>query len=166
LNHGHIQQVAPPRELYARPVNAFVAGFIGSPPMNFIRGRLVDKGIEVGGIEVALPPQALASLKGGDREVLVGLRPESFTADPGKDGPLRGEIEVVEQLGAESYIYLRVPGLDVVEQGDRPIELAGSICARLNEPANVIAGEQISLGIRPELVRIFDEKTGASRLPA
>ncbi len=165
LNNGRIQQVAPPRELYSRPVNAFVAGFIGSPPMNFVRGRLTGVGIEIGCTELCLPNQIMASIKDGDRDVLVGLRPESLVAEPGSDGPLSGEIEVVEQLGAESYIYLRVPKLDVVEQSDRPVELAGSICARLNEPANISAGEQIGLSIRPNLVRIFDGKTGVSRLP-
>ncbi len=165
LNNGRIQQVAPPRELYAHPVNAFVAGFIGSPPMNFVRGRLTGAGIEIGCTELRLPSQIMATIKDGDRDVLVGLRPESFVAAPGGDGPLHGEIEVVEQLGAESYIYLRVPKLDVVEQSDRPVELAGSICVRLNEPTNISAGEQIGLSIRPELMRIFDAKTGASRLP-
>ena len=85
LNHGRIQQVAPPRELYAQPVNAFVAGFIGSPPMNFLRGRLTGAGIEIGCTELSLPNQIMASIKDGDRDVLVGLRPESFIAEPGSD---------------------------------------------------------------------------------
>ena len=50
LNQGSIQQVAPPRELYAHPANAFVAGFIGSPPMNFLRGRLAGDGLDLGGV--------------------------------------------------------------------------------------------------------------------
>ncbi len=165
LNHGRVQQVAPPRELYAHPVNAFVAGFIGSPPMNFIRGTIVADGVEIGGVRLNLPGEMMAKLKGGDRNVDVGLRPESFVAVQGEGGLLHGEIEVVEQLGAECFIYLRVPKLDVVEQSDRPIELAGSICARLSEPVNFAAGDPISLGIRPELIRIFDEKSGVSRLP-
>ena len=165
LNHGRIQQVAPPRELYAHPVNAFVAGFIGSPPMNFVRGRLTGAGVEIGGTELSLPNQLMASVKDGDRDVLVGLRPESFVAEPGRDGPLRGEIEVVEQLGAESYIYLRVPGSMSSSRVTVRSNWPGSICARLNEPANISAGEQIGLRIRPDLVRIFDGKTGVSRLP-
>ena len=63
LNHGKIQQVAPPRELYAQPVNAFVAGFIGSPPMNFLRGRLTGDGIDLGGIRLALPPACSLGLR-------------------------------------------------------------------------------------------------------
>jgi multiple sugar transport system ATP-binding protein len=164
LNHGHIQQVAPPRELYDHPANAFVAGFIGSPPMNFVRGRLENGGVTIGGARLALPSSVSGSIKGSEPEVLVGLRPESFLPTQEGSGLFRGEIEVVEQLGAESYVYLRVPNLDVVEQSDRPGELAGSICARLIEPTNLTAGERLSLDIRPELVRFFDVKTGDSRL--
>ena len=166
LNHGRIQQVAPPRELYAQPVNAFVAGFIGSPPMNFLRGRLVADGVDLGGTRLALPRDVLARVTPGDAAVLVGLRPESFAAAVAGGGALHGEVEVVEQLGAESYVYLRIQGLDVVEQTDRPAELAGSICARLNEEIELGAGDPISLNVRPELVRLFDDKTGVSRLSA
>jgi len=100
----------------------------------------------------------------GAPEVLVGLRPECFLAAGAKGGLLQGEVEVIEQLGAESYLYLRIRGLDVVEHNDRPGELAGAICARLNDPVEIKTGEPMSLGLRPELVRLFDEKTGISRL--
>ncbi|MFO1056535.1 MAG: sn-glycerol-3-phosphate ABC transporter ATP-binding protein UgpC [Dongiaceae bacterium] len=164
LNHGRIQQVAPPRELYAWPANAFVAGFIGSPPMNLLRGRLDGDGVALGGARLALPPALLARVAPGEPEVQVGLRPESFTLQPGGGGPLNGQIEVVEQLGAESYLYLRIAGVEVIEQSDRPGELTGSICVRLTEPADPKPGETVSLAVRPEQVRLFDGKTGASRL--
>ena len=159
-----LQQIGTPQEVYGRPANRFVAGFLGQPPMNFIRGRFEDGAVAMGGAKLALPASVSAAIKGSEPEVLVGLRPESFVPTQEGAGLFRGEIEVVEQLGAESYVYLRVPNLDVVEQGDRPVELAGSICARLNEPTNLIAGERVSLDIRPELVRFFDMKTGDSRL--
>jgi multiple sugar transport system ATP-binding protein len=164
LNQGRIQQVAPPRELYAQPANAFVAGFIGSPPMNFLRGRLVEDGVDLGGTRLLLPHGVRARVTPGAPEVLVGLRPECFLAAGPQGGLLQGEVEVIEQLGAESYLYLRIRGLDVVEHNDRPAELAGAICARLNDPVELKAGEPMSLGLRPELVRLFDEKTGISRL--
>jgi multiple sugar transport system ATP-binding protein len=168
LNHGRIQQVAPPRELYARPANAFVAGFIGSPPMNFLRGRLVAEGIDLGGSRLALPDALMARVTPGDAEVQVGLRPESFAmlpaGQPAGEGSLRGEVEVVEQLGAESYLYLRIQGLEVIEQSDRPGDLVGSICVRINEAADLRTGDPVSLAVRPELVRLFDDKTGAGRL--
>ena len=105
-----------------------------------------------------------ARVTAGAPEVLVGLRPECFLAAGDKGGLLQGEVEVIEQLGAESYLYLRIRGLDVVEHNDRPGELAGAICARLNDPVEIKTGEPMSLGLRPELVRLFDEKTGISRL--
>jgi multiple sugar transport system ATP-binding protein len=165
LNQGRIQQVAPPRLLYAWPANAFVAGFIGSPPMNLLRGRLAGDGVDLGGIRLTLPPALLARVTPGAPEVQVGLRPESFTLQP-EGAALRGQIEVVEQLGAESYLYLRVAGVEVIEQADRPGELTGSICVRLTEPADPQPGEAVSLAVRPEQVRLFDGQTGASRLPA
>src|SRR5262245_16476689 len=166
LNHGKIQQVAPPRELYAHPINAFVAGFIGSPPMNFLRGRLTDDGIDLGGIRLALPKSMLARVVPGEAEIVIGLRPECFVLSAGDRSLLHGEIEVVEQLGTETYVYLWIPDLEVIDQSDRPIELAGSICARLNEPADLKDGDQIAFNIRPELVRLFDKETGVSRLAA
>jgi multiple sugar transport system ATP-binding protein len=166
LNRGKIQQVAPPRELYAHPVNSFVAGFIGSPPMNFLRGRLTDDGIDLGGIRLALPKQMLARVAPGEAEITIGLRPECFVLAAGDRALLHGEIEVVEQLGTETYVYLWIPGIEVIDQSDRPVELAGSICARLNEPADLKDGDQIAFNIRPELVRLFDKETGVSRLAA
>ena len=59
-----------------------------------------------------------------------------------------------------------MPGLEVVEQSDRPAELTGSICARLNEAVDLRTGDRLALDLRPELLRLFDEKTGISRLNA
>jgi multiple sugar transport system ATP-binding protein len=164
LNKGRVQQVAPPHQLYMQPVNAFVAGFIGSPPMNFLRGRLTDAGVHLGPIEVTLPPEMMARVTPGAREVLVGVRPEGLVLAASKDDALTGEVEVAEELGAERYLYLHVAGLDVMEQSDRPAELAGSICARLNDPTMVAAGEIIALRSRPDTVCLFDEATGESRI--
>jgi multiple sugar transport system ATP-binding protein len=164
LNKGRVQQVAAPHRLYMHPVNAFVAGFIGSPPMNFLRGRLTDVGVHIGPIEVTLPPEMMARVTPGAREVLVGVRPEGLVLASSGGDALVGEVEVAEELGAERYLYLRAAGLDVVEQGDRPAELAGSICARLNDPAMVAAGETVALRPRPDTICLFDEATGESRI--
>jgi multiple sugar transport system ATP-binding protein len=134
--------------------------------MNFLRGRLAGDGLDLGGVHVGLPPAVRARVTPGAAEVLVGLRPECFLPAGAAGGLLQGEVEVVEQLGAESYLYLRIPGLDVVEQSDRPEELTGSICARLNEAVDIKTGDRLALDLRPELLRLFDEKTGISRLNA
>src|SRR4051794_27821236 len=80
LDRGVVQQVAHPQDLYAHPANAFVASFIGSPPMNFLKGRLGNGGIDLGVAVVPLAPATAAALQGGLGEITVGLRPEAFRA--------------------------------------------------------------------------------------
>jgi ABC-type sugar transport system ATPase subunit len=165
LDRGRIQQVAPPRQLYLDPVNSFVASFIGSPPMNFLRGRLRPGGVELGPHSIALPPEIMARVAPGPGELLVGLRPESLQLlEPGSPGALPAEIEVIEQLGAESYIYVRIPGVETVAFGDRPVELAGALCARVDGLLNLAVGERVALGLRPGLIRLFDAESGLRRL--
>jgi multiple sugar transport system ATP-binding protein len=119
MKHGRIQQVAEPMELYREPANMFVAGFIGSPPMNFIfgrvmqrDGRLVFEG-EGGGVLLDLTEQQCARLHDrlGDR-ICMGIRPEHLSVGVGEGRGLRNrllaEVEVAESLGAETNIYVRV----------------------------------------------------------
>jgi multiple sugar transport system ATP-binding protein len=162
LNHGRIQQVAPPRELYAQPVNAFVAGFIGSPPMNFLRGRLVTDGVDLGGTRLALPRDVLARVTPGDAQSWSGCGRRVSAAAVAGGGALHGEVEVVEQLGAESYVYLRIQGLDVVEQTDRPAELTGSICARTERRDRTWRRRPDSLNVRAELVRLLTTRQASA----
>jgi multiple sugar transport system ATP-binding protein len=167
LNHGRIQQVAPPRLLYQHPQNVFVASFIGSPPMNFFRGRLVEGGIELGPLSLALPASLRGRISGSGDRLLVGLRPEGFVVRPGASaspGGLAAEIEVSEEMGAETFVYLRAPSLDVVAFGEPPLGLADVLCARVDGTLDVRAGDRVALEVRPELVRLFDEETGRSRL--
>ena len=74
------------------------------------------------------------------------------------------EIEVIEQLGAESYVYVRISGVETIAFGDRAVELAGALCARVDGLLNLAVGERIALGLRPELVRLFDMESGERRL--
>ena len=165
LNEGRIQQVAPPRQLYLHPANLFVASFIGSPPMNFVKGRLRSGGIEVGPVAFDLPAEFMGRVMPGKSDILVGLRPESLQLlPPGKAEAFMAEIEVIEQLGAESYVYVRISGVETIAFGDRPVELAGALCARVDGLLNLAVGERIALGLRPELVRLFDMESGERRL--
>jgi len=165
LNEGRIQQVAPPRQLYLHPANLFVASFIGSPPMNFVKGRLHSGGIEVGPVAFDLPAEFMGRVMPGKSDILVGLRPESLQLlPPGKAEAFMAEIEVIEQLGAESYVYVRISGVETIAFGDRPVELAGALCARVDGLLNLAVGERIALGLRPELVRLFDMESGERRL--
>jgi len=102
LNHGVVEQVGTPRELYHAPVSRFVAGFIGSPRMNFLDvasagGRTTG----IGGLSLPAPP--------GEAPVAIGLRPEALTIVPAGQGNLQGVLERVEDLGHEHYAYVRLP---------------------------------------------------------
>ena len=124
LNAGIIQQLGMPQELYDTPANLFVAGFIGSPAMDFFRGRLVQVDgrlmVEMGdGSEakrLSLRGESAARLThmatATGNSVTVGIRPEDVRlAAPGETDTIDGTVEVVEHLGNELLVYLRVPGL-------------------------------------------------------
>ena len=96
-------------------------------------------------------------------QILLGLRPESFSIVTA-GGALQGEVEVVEQLGAESFLYLRLKGLDGGRAERSSERASGSVCARLNEMVDLGPGDRVSLAVQPDLVRLFDAKTGESRL--
>jgi multiple sugar transport system ATP-binding protein len=169
LNKGVIQQVDTPQGLYRGPANTFVASFIGSPPMNFIRGRLDDGAVQLGPYRIELPAELRPRVrkgKGGD--VLVGLRPEEFedarVDSSGATVVLPARIEITEQLGPETYAYFRVEGLDVVEIGDRPLDLGGALSARLDPRTSASPGESLRLVVNPEGLQLFDLETGESLL--
>ncbi len=115
LNGGYVQQVASPQEIYDHPANKFVAGFIGSPAMNFVTCTMEKGLLQAKGLRVRLPENQLknlASLEGS--QVDLGIRPEDILApsDPQaqgiKDSSVDCIIDVVEPMGAENYVYLKV----------------------------------------------------------
>lgn len=123
LRDGVLQQCAPPRELYRRPANVFVAGFIGSPAMNLFTVPIRDGRVSLGGYRVPLPPE----IAGAATELTIGIRPEQLRiADRG----VAVDVDFVEELGADTYLYgrttdpkqpvvARVPGGTDVARGDR-----------------------------------------------
>ena len=164
LNRGVVQQVATPQHLYLHPANLFVAGFIGSPAMNLVRGRLVDGELSLGQYRVLLPAELSARLTARVEVVVVGLRPEAFVQDETPDGPrLPAEIVVTEQLGPETVAFVRVPGLDVMDDvADRPATVAGTVATRLEGSFVGQAGDGIELGVRVDRIQLFDPATGLS----
>jgi multiple sugar transport system ATP-binding protein len=114
LKDGVLQQVGTPRELYREPANAFVAGFLGSPPMNLRTVSLVDGGAVLGGALVPLRPALLeAAHRAGLTTMVLGLRPESIGV--AADG-VRATVDLVEELGADAYLYCSLPGDDPHER--------------------------------------------------
>jgi len=107
MRDGVVQQFGTPREIYLNPANTFVARFIGTPPMNLIEGRIERGSLRIGEGTFALPPQ-LAAVVSGDQHVLVGIRPNAFTIVAGREHTLAGKVALVEHVGAESVIDVRL----------------------------------------------------------
>jgi multiple sugar transport system ATP-binding protein len=103
LKDGILQQVGTPRELYARPDNVFVAGFIGSPAMNLIPSDLVEGGVKFGEYLIPLTRDVAAGASG--KQVTVGVRPEDLEVSMTKDAGLPVTVDLVEELGADGYLY-------------------------------------------------------------
>jgi multiple sugar transport system ATP-binding protein len=127
MNKGRVQQVAPPQELYNSPKNRFVAGFIGSPPMNFIDGELVNRkgGLYFNtdeGIQVRIMDEVAEKVRNyTDKNVLLGLRPENihdklYASSATPDNTVTGRVEVVEPLGSTTYLYVTVGRTPLVAQ--------------------------------------------------
>jgi multiple sugar transport system ATP-binding protein len=141
MNHGRIEQAGAPLELYDRPANLFVAGFIGSPAMNMLAGRIKDGSfIDGGGTHWPLPP-AYAGREGA--EVVYGIRPEHLRLDP---NGIQARIQVVEPTGSETQVTLRI--------GE--ISLMGAFRER------IVANHGDVLAVSPDLplVHIFDKASG------
>lgn len=145
LNKGNVEQIGAPLELYNYPQNLFVAGFIGSPRMNFIDCKVVrtDRHEAIvalpGGTHVAVSVEA-GSAKPGD-EVILGIRPEHLVIS--KQG-FSGKVEVVEQLGDETFAYLDVPGTR-----------DGLLTVRLPVTTLVRLGDTLTLGVPKHSSHLF-----------
>lgn len=137
LNAGRVEQVGSPLELYHRPQNAFVAGFIGSPKMNFIKSSVVS--LQERGVEVALPGggTVIASVAAdgvatGD-QVKVGIRPEHLSVSA--EGQMTGVVEVIESLGESHFLYVRdANGTLVTVQGKGDTRLKNGDTIALEVP--------------------------------
>ena len=133
LNHGVVQQVDAPDVLYNRPANTFVASFIGSPSMNFVRARSDGRTISFGGFSLPLPESVVGRLRRKEGDMLVGLRPEHFSdarvGDRGAQLPVT--VEITEQLGSETLVYFRVDGVDAESIG----RVGGGARGRVRCPA-------------------------------
>jgi multiple sugar transport system ATP-binding protein len=180
MRSGVLQQVGAPGELYANPVNLFVAGFIGSPAMNFMPGELSGDSVKTPLGDLRLPDSvrgAVGSPDGG-RHVIVGIRPESFEDAELVGGDTRGrgmtfkaKIDLVEQLGAEQYAYFQLEHEGV--QSDELRELAedagadevpssgeGQIVARLESASGISRGADAELWLDLTKLQFFDPSDG------
>jgi ABC-type sugar transport system ATPase subunit len=139
MHHGVLQQVAPPLELYERPANQFVAGFIGSPAMNFLEGELARSGADC---VVKLPYGEIpvAGAEGPAGPVTLGIRPQDLSL--GAHG-VPGRVEVIEPMGWEAYAYVRAGDQRMV------VRLAGA------DARKVRAGDQVAMTVDPKRAYLF-----------
>jgi multiple sugar transport system ATP-binding protein len=146
MKGGHVQQLADPRTIYERPANMFVAGFIGSPAMNFIRGRLISDGtasrFESEGVVVPVSARETAV---GSRACFLGIRPEEFKLVDNDDVAIKGVIDVVEPTGPDTMVTVKV--------GEH------SIVARAEPRFQGRRGDQVRFGVDRQSINLFDAKT-------
>jgi multiple sugar transport system ATP-binding protein len=137
MRDGVLQQVAPPRELYEHPANLYVAGFVGSPRMNFIPVTIQGTTATASGFTVELPTAL------GVERATMGIRPEDLS-DRGQDGwpRVQMQVEVVEVLGSDQYLYGKIGRDDVI--------------ARVDPHLGVAAGDQVPLAVNLGHVHVFD----------
>ncbi len=154
MRNGFIQQVGSPMEVYNEPVNQFVAGFIGSPPMNFLNGRLVqDNGsyaVDVHGSQIPLSEaQGKPAESYTNKEVVLGIRPEDVLSADDAEGrnlsPFNATVEVLEPLGAEII-------LELSSQGQ-------SFTGRMGPQLNVKMHDEIPVYFDMARCHLFDPQT-------
>ena len=158
LKFGQLQQFSSPTELYDRPVNAFVAGFIGSPAMNLFATPVVSGGVNIAGTTVPLPRESMNQIAAAGLDtVTVGVRPEQLELR--RDGQGFGVvIELVEELGSESYVYARNSGPSVTGLDSTPVTFVARSATR--SPAKL--AETATMSVREgATVHLFHPGTGA-----
>jgi multiple sugar transport system ATP-binding protein len=184
MRAGVIQQVDAPKVLYEDPVNLFVAGFIGSPAMNFLPGRLEGNRLELPIGTTELPESIRSRIQSGDgqaRDVIAGLRPEHFEdaalADERQRGGMKFKttIDVVESMGSELYAYFDVEAKATESEelaalaedsglGELPGQGGGAthVVARLNSESHASAGNELELVLDTDQIKLFDPNGGRS----
>jgi multiple sugar transport system ATP-binding protein len=182
MRAGILQQVDSPRELYDNPRNIFVAGFIGSPAMNFFTGALENNAIRAPMGEIPLNDTLRRALEshGGQRQVVIGVRPEDFEdaefAPEGHEGwTFEAPIELTESMGSEIYAHFDFDQREELDSEElRELEAdagtsdvpsaggTGHAVARVDAASNVRAGERSKLWLNTEKIHLFDPSDGHS----
>jgi multiple sugar transport system ATP-binding protein len=181
MRAGVLQQVGPPSELYGHPANLFVAGFIGSPSMNFLPGELEGEGVKLPIGTLPLRPEVRDKLVADgrtNRRVVAGLRPEHFedAAVVGDHSPgvtFKAHIDVLESMGSEYYAYFELEGERVLSAeleelardagaADLPSSDATQIVARLDAASRARQGEDAELWFDARQLHLFDPETGSN----
>ncbi|HEY7068697.1 MAG TPA: sn-glycerol-3-phosphate ABC transporter ATP-binding protein UgpC [Acidimicrobiales bacterium] len=173
LRRGVLQQVATPRELYEQPVNMFVAGFIGSPPMNFIPGTVEGGKITLPFVSFDLPQEMREAV--GDRKgVYVAIRPERFEdanlVDESKRAggvTFRSTVDVIEWLGNEQFAYIPYEAAHELESELHELEreldserMRSQLVVALEPSSRIVDGTEAELWFDPRATHLFDPESG------
>ena len=164
MKDGWIQQIGAPKDIYDNPANVFVGGFIGTPPMNFINGRVGEDGVfecgnqKFGVVRLAVPEKQLALLQEKnfiDKDIILGIRPEAvFDSEEDMEKypqwVVERKVDVSELLGAESQITVKLPGTDRAGQ---------SLTAKVPARVDVHMGDTIRLALNMNKCHFFDPET-------
>jgi multiple sugar transport system ATP-binding protein len=147
MKDGHLQQVDTPLNLYDRPANLFVAGFIGSPQMNLIQATAVDGQAKIGQYLVPVDPTASNKMHGN---ITIGVRPEAWRKVSADEGGMPIDVTVIEELGADAFVY-------------GTSDVAGTpstVIVRVSGRDHVTKGEVMHVTTDPKHVHVFDTETG------
>ncbi|GAA4711978.1 sn-glycerol-3-phosphate ABC transporter ATP-binding protein UgpC [Nocardioides conyzicola] len=147
MKDGYLQQVDTPLGLYDKPVNLFVAGFIGSPAMNLLEAQAKDGKAQIGDYLVPVDPAAASKMEGN---ITVGVRPEAWRMVGNSEAGMPVRVTVVEDLGSDAFVY----GTSGVEG------TPNNIIIRVNGRDHVQKGETVYVTTDPENVHVFDTETG------
>ena len=164
MKDGWIQQIGAPKDIYDNPANVFVGGFIGTPPMNFINGRVGEDGVfecgnqKFGVVRLAVPEKQLALLQEKnfiDKDIILGIRPEAvFDSEEDMEQypqwVVERKVDVSELLGAESQITVKLPGTDRAGQ---------NLTAKVPARVDVHMGDTIKLALNMNKCHFFDPET-------
>jgi len=158
MKDGIVNQVDTPLNLYNKPVNQFVAGFIGRPAMNFLNGKILDKTdliFESSESEITFnfPLEQKSNLKEyAGKEIAIGIRPEDISIEMSQDKSIKFEntLDIIEPMGNETFIYFEIEKIQFI--------------ARVKSFHNLKVGEKIKLYIDPEKVYLFDMTSGTNLL--
>jgi multiple sugar transport system ATP-binding protein len=182
MRAGRIQQVGTPADLYEHPVNLFVAGFIGSPAMNFLPGQLEGDRLQTPIGDLRLAEEISRRLEAGDgggrRGVIVGIRPEHFedamlVTLPAAGHIFNARIEVLEALGSDSYVHFtvdspRISSSELEELADETSVASSAegveVVARLAAASAIKQRQEAQLWVDTSQLHLFDQETGRSLL--
>lgn len=161
MRGGAIQQIADPDTLFQKPDNLFVAGFIGSPGMNFLKSEIKhsDAGKSVNILGSNAPVDHLNT--GGVTDVIVGLRPEHIQLGEG-EVTIKATPNLVESLGSEKYVYFSGGDQQVSRGAETEEDQTKGLIARVSHSGRMNEGEEIALSFNPENLYLFDSTTEAA----